>query len=334
MRFSSTAVLALVAPVANAFAPIQRQSSAPRTILRKVEYDLDLGIEELPKKGGKKIAPASAPAPPLASEPVPAPKPKKKSASKKVVEVVPQPAPAPVEKKKREKKVKTKSPPPAPPPPPVKKEKKTVASASAFTKVGGVALGAAPLVLAPVVLLGAGRSVLQGTKERREKIQKEIDAVEKAKRKKQIQAEVDGGDLVKAVGFLGAAVVSLVLIIANPMAMVNDQSIKLPSISIPSFSSSATNTPKDANSPPTAIKINKKQVTAQRKAELKLGYDLSLDAEVKKDAKVAKKAVKEEKSLEAQAKKGEAEAGKAAEKEDKAISDETKVSVCIYRESI
>lgn len=118
------------------------------------------------------------------------------------------------------------------------------------------------------------------------------------------------------------------------MAMVNDQSIKLPSISIPSFSSSATNTPKDANSPPTAIKINKKQVTAQRKAELKLGYDLSLDAEVKKDAKVAKKAVKEEKSLEAQAKKGEAEAGKAAEKEDKAISDETKVSVCIYRESI
>ena len=193
MRFSSIAVLALVAPVANAFAPIQRQYSAPRTILKaNVEYDLDLGIEEVPKP--KKEAKKKAPAP--ESEPVAAPKSKKRSAAKKVVEAPP--APAPVEKKKKEKKVKKTPAPPPPPPSPVKKVK-TVSSASTSTKAGGIALGAAPLVLAPVVLLGAGRSFLQGTKSRREKIQKEIDEVEKNKKKSILEADVDGGDLAKAV---------------------------------------------------------------------------------------------------------------------------------------
>lgn len=193
MRFSSIAVLALVAPVANAFAPIQRQYSAPRTILKaNVEYDLDLGIEEVPKP--KKEAKKKAPAP--ESEPVAAPKSKKRSAAKKVVEAPP--APAPVEKKRKEKKVKKTPAPPPPPPSPVKKVK-TVSSASTSTKAGGIALGAAPLVLAPVVLLGAGRSFLQGTKSRREKIQKEIDEVEKNKKKSILEADVDGGDLAKAV---------------------------------------------------------------------------------------------------------------------------------------
>ena len=193
MRFSSIAVLALVAPVATAFAPIQRQYSAPRTILKaNVEYDLDLGIEEAPKP--KKEAKKKAPAP--ESEPVAAPKSKKRSAAKKVVEAPP--APAPVEKKRKEKKVKKTPAPPPPPPSPVKKVK-TVSSASTSTKAGGIALGAAPLVLAPVVLLGAGRSFLQGTKSRREKIQKEIDEVEKNKKKSILEADVDGGDLAKAV---------------------------------------------------------------------------------------------------------------------------------------
>ena len=193
MRFSSIAVLALVAPVATAFAPIQRQYSAPRTILKaNVEYDLDLGIEEVPKP--KKEAKKKAPAP--ESEPVAAPKSKKRSAAKKVVEAPP--APAPVEKKRKEKKVKKTPAPPPPPPSPVKKVK-TVSSASTSTKAGGIALGAAPLVLAPVVLLGAGRSFLQATKTRREKIQKEIDEVEKNKKKSILEADVDGGDLAKAV---------------------------------------------------------------------------------------------------------------------------------------
>jgi outer membrane biosynthesis protein TonB len=197
MRFSSIAVLALVAPVANAFAPIQRQYSAPRTVLKaNVEYDLDLGIEEVPKpkKGGKKTAPAPEPEP--KPEPVAAPKSKKRSAAKKVVE--PPPAPAPVEKKRKGKKGKTTPVPPPPPPSSVKKVK-TVSSASTSTKASGVALGAAPLVLAPVVLLGAGRSLLQGTKARREKIQKEIDDFEKSKKKNVLEADVDGGDLAKAV---------------------------------------------------------------------------------------------------------------------------------------
>ena len=205
MRFSRIVVLAVVAPVAtNAFVPVQRQYTAPRTVLRKVEYDLDLGFEDAaPAKAAKKVAPAPVAAP--VTEPASPPSKSKKRASVKKpaeapVAVETKPKPAPVEKKKKEKAEKKKvtkkvALPPPPPPPPVREVK----SASAFTKVGGVALGVAPLVLAPVVLLGAGRSVLQGTKDRREKIQNEVDEIEKLKRQKQLQAEVDGGELAKAV---------------------------------------------------------------------------------------------------------------------------------------
>ena len=209
MRFSSIVVLAAIAPVANGFAPFQRQFSAPRTVLRKVEYDLDLGIDEPTKKGGKKVKPTPAPEP--VPEPAPAPKSKRQSA-KKEVEPKPTPAPAPKSKAKPEpapepapkakpkkeskpKKVKPealKIPPPPPPPPRVKE-------ASVATKASGVALGAAPLVLAPAALLVAGRGVLTGTVERRAKIQQEIEEIEKAKRKKQLQSEIDTGDLAKAV---------------------------------------------------------------------------------------------------------------------------------------
>ena len=201
MKFSSIVVLAVVAPVATGFAPIQRQITAPRTVLRKAagEYDLDLGIEEAPKKkAAKKAAPAPIPAP--VPEPTPAPKSKKRSA-KKVVEPTPAPEPAPAPKTKtKAKKVKPEPVKTSPPPPlPVKKEALVATkSASASTKAGGVALGAAPLLLAPLALLTAGRSVLTGTVARREKIQKDIDDAEKAKTKKQVQAEVNGGELFKA----------------------------------------------------------------------------------------------------------------------------------------
>jgi hypothetical protein len=59
----------------------------------------------------------------------------------------------------------------------------------------GIALGGAPLVLAPLAALAAGRSVLTGTAARRAKIQKEIEEFEKAKAKKAIQADVDGDAL-------------------------------------------------------------------------------------------------------------------------------------------
>jgi hypothetical protein len=48
------------------------------------------------------------------------------------------------------------------------------------------------------LLLGAGRGILSGTKERRERIQEEIAEFEAAKKKKQYTAEVDGGTLATA----------------------------------------------------------------------------------------------------------------------------------------
>ena len=99
MRFSSIAVLAAVAPLANGFAPIHRPFAAPgKTVLYKtVGYDLDLGDEYKPKK--KAPAPKPAPAP-VAPAPVPAPAPvkfEKRGPAKKVEPApVPVPPPAPV----------------------------------------------------------------------------------------------------------------------------------------------------------------------------------------------------------------------------------------------
>jgi hypothetical protein len=214
MKFSSIAVIAAMAPVASGFAPFQRQFSSPQTSLRAVEYDLDLGFDEPPKKAAKKVAPPPAPEPVPAPEPAPkakkgkakkevaptpapAPAPEApKAKAKKVVEQKPAPTPAPAPKAKAKKvKPEPKLPPP-PPPPPVKKA--PVQSASASTKVGGVALGAAPLLAVPALALVAGRSVLTGTVARREKIQKEIDEFEQAKKKKELQADVDVGGLATA----------------------------------------------------------------------------------------------------------------------------------------
>lgn len=218
MKFSSIAVIAAMAPVASGFAPFQRQFSSPQTGLRAVEYDLDLGFDEPPKKAAKKVAPPPAPEP--VPEPEPAPKAKKRSAkkevaptpapapeapkakakAKKVVEPKPAPAPAPAPKAKAKKVKPVPKLPPPPPPPPVKKavKKAPVKSASASTKVGGVALGAAPLLAVPALALVAVRSVLTGTVARREKIQKEIDEFEQAKKKKELQADIDVGGLATA----------------------------------------------------------------------------------------------------------------------------------------
>ena len=200
MKFSNIVVLAAVAPVATGFTPFQRQASAPRTVLHKVSYDLDLGSVDLtpppapapePAKSKKRQPKKEEPKP--APAPAPTPAPKAKAKAKKVVEPkpapVPAPAPAPKAKKVKPEPVKVAPPPPAP---------KPAKSASAATTAEGVALGAAPLILAPAAILAGGRSILTGTLERREKIQKEIDEFEAAKKKKQLQAEVDGGELAKA----------------------------------------------------------------------------------------------------------------------------------------
>ena len=126
-------------------------------------------VKEAPKPAPvKAAAPAPKPAPPAPVKAPPAPK--------KVAVVPPR------------KAVVTKPKPP--PKAPVKADPNAVPL--------GVALGAAPLLLAPLVALGAGRSVLAGTAARREKIQEEIAAREAAKKKK-VAAEVDGGALTSAV---------------------------------------------------------------------------------------------------------------------------------------
>jgi hypothetical protein len=77
-------------------------------------------------------------------------------------------------------------------------------------------------------------------------------------------------------------------------------------------------------------KIEKKKVNAQRKAELSSGYDLSLDAEVKKEQKAAAKAVSKEKVAEAVVKKDETVAKEAAAKEDAASDAEKKARISSF----
>jgi uncharacterized protein HemX len=87
--------------------------------------------------------------------------------------------------------------PEGPPKPPPKPKAPVVVEPNALRN--GVALGAAPLLLAPLVALSAGRSVLAGTKARRERIEKDIAAREAARLKKKKESEVDSSGLVIAV---------------------------------------------------------------------------------------------------------------------------------------
>lgn len=200
----------MVAGSATGFAPPQRRVAFPQQSALQVSYDLDLGDEYKPKKG-KNAAPAPAPEPEPAPEPVKAKRtPKKQEAAP----VPPPPAPEPV-KAKRSAPKKEPVAPPAPAPAPVVKAKNvkalpkiavpkppskpTVVTTKDPNAAAGVALGGAPLLLAPIAALAAGRSVLSGTAARRAKIQAEIDEFERAKAKKAIQADVDGGALASAV---------------------------------------------------------------------------------------------------------------------------------------
>jgi hypothetical protein len=63
----------------------------------------------------------------------------------------------------------------------------------------GVVLGGAPLVLAPLVALAAGREFLSKTAARRSQIEEDIAAREAAKNKPVIGADVDGAGLASAV---------------------------------------------------------------------------------------------------------------------------------------
>ena len=136
------------------------------------KYDLS-GVDEVatPKPAPKAKAP---PAPKPAPKPKPAPvkkvaAPPKKVAAKKVV---------------------------APPPKPV--AVKSVAEKDPNAGLG-VVVGGAPLLLAPIVALGAARGALGKTAARREAIQEEIAAKEKAaKAKAAAEASVDAGGVTVA----------------------------------------------------------------------------------------------------------------------------------------
>lgn len=208
-----------------AFMPQSRASSTMRGAMSMELSDLEkklLDPKPEQKKGGakpakeekpkpekkqkaKKEEPAPAPAPVPAPEPVKATKGKKaKTATYDLggVEGKPKPAkkqPSPfAEKPKIQPKPAVPKAPKAPKAPKPAPVAKAPAEKDPNAVPAGVALGAAPLLLAPVALLGAGRGALQGTKARREKIQTEIAQFEAAKAKKAVNTEVDGGGVVTA----------------------------------------------------------------------------------------------------------------------------------------
>lgn len=177
-----------------------------------------------PKPAPKKVEAAAAPAPPT-----PAPTKKERPQKVKYVDLgdVPAPAPAPkaapvkVEKPKPVKVekskpvevekpkpvvVKAEKPKPAPkkaapvvvpvPSPPAPKAVVTAEKDSNASL--GLALGAAPLIIAPVALLAGARGALSKTQARRAEIQKQIEEKEAAKKKAEKQADVDGGGVASA----------------------------------------------------------------------------------------------------------------------------------------
>jgi outer membrane biosynthesis protein TonB len=238
MKFSSLAVLAVVAQSAAAFAPTanQRQfavtnvafkstsssSSARRSAMSMDLSDLENKLLTAPATKASK-APA-AKATQTVSNKVKEEKPKQEKKQNKRPEPKPTPAPTPTGKvsydlggvdipapKKDPPRVKTVKPKKAAPEikqkvvkavkPPREKRiapPKAPAAQEPNALPAGVALGLAPLIAAPFIALTAGRGILAGTKARREKIQQEIDDAAAAKKKKIVLADVDAGGVTKA----------------------------------------------------------------------------------------------------------------------------------------
>ena len=165
------------------------------------------------KKAPKKKAPEPEPVPAPAPEPVAAKKGKKVKAEKydlsgvDVPKPTPAPKPAPAPKKKIERpaptpRVKVERPKPTPKARPEPKAK-AVSTAAKDPNAGtvGVALGAAPLLAAPVIALASARSALSKTAARREEIQAEIaakKAAEAAKAAAKAAPSTDAGGIVGA----------------------------------------------------------------------------------------------------------------------------------------
>ena len=167
------------------------------------------------KKAPKKKAPEPEPVPAPAPEPVAAKKGGKKDKAEKydlsgvdVPKPTPAPKPAPAPKKKIERpaptpRVKVERPKPTPKARPEPKAK-AVSTAAKDPNAGtvGVALGAAPLLAAPVIALASARSALSKTAARREEIQAEIAAKKAAEAKKAAAKATPSTDAGGVVGAL------------------------------------------------------------------------------------------------------------------------------------
>lgn len=177
------------------------------------------------KSRGRKSKQAPAPAPAPVPEPVVVEEPKKKGRAKKEkyidLEVAPKakpvigakkerltPRPAPKEKaaaapKKEKPAPKKKQERPnrakiVTPPRPTKAAVEKSAAAKDPNAGLGVALGAAPLVIAPFAALAAAKGALSKTVARREIIQEKIAEQAAAAAKKEAKADVDAGGVVGA----------------------------------------------------------------------------------------------------------------------------------------
>lgn len=220
MKFSTVSVVAAIAATsldnAAAFAPHSKLAIGSRVSnspsLRMSLDDLESKLLSEPAPKGRRPAPVKKekPAPKKKEEPAPAPVPaapaKKERASKvKYVDLPPAPAPvkapapakaAPVkaERAKPERKPREEKPKPVAQP----KAVATTAEKDPNASTLGVALGAAPLVVAPFVALAGARGALSKTQARRAQIQKEIEEKEAARKKLERNAEVDGGGVASA----------------------------------------------------------------------------------------------------------------------------------------
>jgi outer membrane biosynthesis protein TonB len=200
MKFSTIAVLLIAAP-ASSFVPLKNKVFTRSQSLFAIE-DLEAKLFAPPAPSSKVDAKA------VKAKPKPIEKPKAVEKPKPLPKVKPEPAPKPapkIEVKKEPVKVQAtkkaaivvEKPKPIPVVKDVAPPKKPVESDPNAGPLG-VALGSAPLILAPLVALSAGRDILAKTAARRAEIEAEIKAAEAAKAKKLTKVEVDKAGLAKA----------------------------------------------------------------------------------------------------------------------------------------
>ena len=141
-------------------------------------------VEVKPAKKGKKSKAKTSQYEDLGDIEVKAKKGPPKASAPKPIN--PKPVKPKVERPKKEKAPKAAAAP------------KAAVDADPNAKTVGVALGAAPLVLAPFLALSAARGALSSTVARREEIQQEIAAKEAAAAKVERQSDVDGAGVAGA----------------------------------------------------------------------------------------------------------------------------------------